>query len=132
MELTDNYNTSQDFVRRLEGSLMKAKKQSTSRLTTLEKAQSRCEELKRKIERLEKSIIELEQQRPSSMDEMVELWQASEEGKAAIVLVDKKWDGLPWPHDDIGVTDQNIPYYIANGSLPPIVIDAEEEGESGE
>ncbi|GAB2272958.1 hypothetical protein Dimus_007773 [Dionaea muscipula] len=94
-----------------------------------------CEELEQKIERLEKRITELEQQRPSSMDEMFDLWQASEEGKAAIIELsrpstkagynmayqhfasylsevpaDKKWDGLPWPHDDIGVTDQNIPF----------------------
>ncbi|GAB2268499.1 hypothetical protein Dimus_003456 [Dionaea muscipula] len=48
------------------------------------------------------------------------------------VPADKKWDGLPWPHDDIGVTDQNIPYYIIDGPPPPIVIDAEEEGELGE
>ncbi|GAB2302842.1 hypothetical protein Dimus_036837 [Dionaea muscipula] len=45
---------------------------------------------------------------------------------------DKKWDGLPWPHDNIGVTDQNVPYYIADGPPPLIVIDVEEEGESGE
>ncbi|GAB2299455.1 hypothetical protein Dimus_033523 [Dionaea muscipula] len=83
-ELTNNYNESQDFVWRLEGSLKKEKNQSTSHLTALEKAQSRCEELERKIERLEKRITELEQQRPSSMDEMVDLWQVSEEGKAAI------------------------------------------------
>ncbi|GAB2275776.1 hypothetical protein Dimus_010527 [Dionaea muscipula] len=156
-ELTANYNASQDSVRRLEGSLKKAENQSTSRLTALEKAQSKCEELERKIERLEKRITELEQQRPSSLDEMVDLWRASEEGKAAIaelsrpstkagynmayqhfasylseVPADKKWDGLPWPHDDIGVTDQNIPYYIADGPPPPIVMNAEEEGEPGE
>ncbi|GAB2276011.1 hypothetical protein Dimus_010753 [Dionaea muscipula] len=48
------------------------------------------------------------------------------------VPADKKWDGLPWPHDDIGVTNQNIPYYIADGPPPPIIIDVEEEGEPGE
>ncbi|GAB2286526.1 hypothetical protein Dimus_020924 [Dionaea muscipula] len=156
-ELTNKYNESEDSVRRLEGSLKKEKNQSTSRLTALEKAQSRCEELERKIERLEKRIAELEQQRPSFMDEMIDLWQASEEGQASItelarpstkagynmafqhfssylseVPADKKWDGLPWSHDDIGVTDQNIPYYIADGPPPPIVMDAEEEGELGE
>ncbi|GAB2269042.1 hypothetical protein Dimus_003971 [Dionaea muscipula] len=128
-------------MRRLEGSLKKEKNQSTSRLTALEKAQSRCEELERKIERLEKRITELEQQRPSSMDEMIDLWQASEEGKAAItklarpstkVPADKKWDGIPWFHDDIGVTDQNIPYYIVDGPPLPIAMDVEEEGELGE
>ncbi|GAB2266357.1 hypothetical protein Dimus_001366 [Dionaea muscipula] len=156
-ELTNNYNASQDSVQRLEGSLKKAENQSTSRLTALEKAQSRCEELERKIERLEKRITKLEQQHPSSMDEMVDLWQASEEGKAAIVELsrpstkagysmayqhfasylsevpaDKKWDGLPWPHDDISVTHQNIPDYIADGPPPPIVMDVEGEGEPGE
>ncbi|GAB2278516.1 hypothetical protein Dimus_013195 [Dionaea muscipula] len=80
-ELTNQYNESQDSVRRLEGSLKKVKNQSTFHLTALEKAHSRCEELERKIERLEKRITELEQQRPSSMDEMIDLWQASEEGK---------------------------------------------------
>ncbi|GAB2268640.1 hypothetical protein Dimus_003593 [Dionaea muscipula] len=156
-ELTTKYNESQDSVRRLEGSLKREKNQSTSRLTALESAQSKCRELEQKIERLEKRIVELEQQRPSSMDEMIDLWQVSEEGMAAItelsrpstkagysmafqhfgsylseVPSDKKWDGLPWPHDDIGVTDQNIPYYIADGSPPPIVVDAEEEREPGE
>ncbi|GAB2295478.1 hypothetical protein Dimus_029644 [Dionaea muscipula] len=48
------------------------------------------------------------------------------------VPADKKWDGLPWPHDDISVTDQNIPYYIADEPAPPIVMDVEEEGEPGE
>ncbi|GAB2295349.1 hypothetical protein Dimus_029521 [Dionaea muscipula] len=67
-----------------KGSLKKDKNQSTSRLTAFEKVQSRCEELEQKIERLEKRITELEQQRPSSMDKMVDLWQASEEGKATI------------------------------------------------
>ncbi|GAB2268540.1 hypothetical protein Dimus_003495 [Dionaea muscipula] len=156
-ELTNKYNESQDSVRRLEGSLKKERNQSTSRLTELESAQSKCGELERKIERLGKRIVELEQQRPFSIDEMIDLWQASEEGMVAItklarpstkvgynmafqhfssylseVPTDKKWDGLPWPHDDIGVTDQNIPYYIVDGSPPPIVIDAEEEGEPGE
>ncbi|GAB2270906.1 hypothetical protein Dimus_005767, partial [Dionaea muscipula] len=65
-ELTNKYNESQDFLR------------------PPEKAQSRCEELERKIERLEKRINELEQQHPSSMNEMIDLWQASEEGMAAI------------------------------------------------
>ncbi|GAB2278564.1 hypothetical protein Dimus_013241 [Dionaea muscipula] len=83
-ELTNKYNESEDSVRRLEGSLKKEKNQSTSRLTALEKAQRWCEELERKIERLEKTIAELEQQCPSSMDEMIDLWQASEEGQAAI------------------------------------------------
>ncbi|GAB2292992.1 hypothetical protein Dimus_027215 [Dionaea muscipula] len=153
-KLTNNYNESQDSVQRLEGRLKKEKNQSTSRLTALAKAQSRWEELERKIEKLEKRITELEQQCPSSMDEMVDLWQASEEGKAAIaelsrpstktgynmayqhfasylseVPADKKWDGLPWSHDDIGVTDQNIPHYIADGPPPPIAMDAEVEGE---
>ncbi|GAB2292760.1 hypothetical protein Dimus_026996 [Dionaea muscipula] len=153
-ESTAKYNESQDSVRRLEGSLKKERNQSTSRLIELESAQSKCGELERKIERLEKKITALEQQRPSSMDEMIDLWQASEEGMAVItelarpstkarynmafhhfdsylseVSADKKWDGLPWPHDDIGVTDQNIPYYIADGPPPPIVIDAKEEGE---
>ncbi|GAB2268394.1 hypothetical protein Dimus_003356 [Dionaea muscipula] len=102
-------------------------------------------------------LTELELQRPASMDEMVDLWQVSEEEKAAItelsrpstkagynmayqhfasylskVPADKKWDGLPWPHVDIGVTDQNIPYYIADGPPPPIVVDAGEEEEEGE
>ncbi|GAB2278146.1 hypothetical protein Dimus_012842 [Dionaea muscipula] len=156
-ELAHKYNESQDTVRRLEGSLKKERNQSTSRLTELESAQSKCGELEQKIERLEKKIAELEQQRPSSMDEMIDLWQASEEGMVAItelarpstkagynmafqhfgsylseVPADKKWDGLPWPHDDIGVTDQNIPYYIADGPPPPIIIDAEEEGEPRE
>ncbi|GAB2299135.1 hypothetical protein Dimus_033207 [Dionaea muscipula] len=40
------------------------------------------------------------------------------------VPADKKWDGLPWPHDDISVTDQNVPYYVADGPPPPIVVDA--------
>ncbi|GAB2276108.1 hypothetical protein Dimus_010849 [Dionaea muscipula] len=83
-ELTNKYNKSKDSVRRLEGSLKKEKNQSTSRLTALKKAQSRCEKLERKIERLEKRIVELKQQHPSSMDEMIDLWQASEEGQAAI------------------------------------------------
>ncbi|GAB2285638.1 hypothetical protein Dimus_020079 [Dionaea muscipula] len=30
------------------------------------------------------------------------------------VPADKKWDGLPGPHDDIGVTDQNVSYYIVD------------------
>ncbi|GAB2297662.1 hypothetical protein Dimus_031751, partial [Dionaea muscipula] len=156
-ELTNKYNESQDSVQRLEGSLKKEKNQSTSCLTALEKAQSRYDGLERKIERLEKKISELEQQRPSSMDEMIDLWQASDEGMAAItelarpstkagynmafqhfasylseVPADMKWDSLPWPHDDIGVTDQNIPYYIADGPPPPIVTNAEEAGELGE
>ncbi|GAB2288813.1 hypothetical protein Dimus_023124 [Dionaea muscipula] len=156
-ELTHKYNESHDSVRRLEGSLKKERNQSTSRLTELESAQSKCGELERKIERLEKKIAELEQQRPSSMDEMIDLWQANEEGMAAItelarpftkagynmafqhfgsylseVPAEKKWDGLPWPQDDIGVTNQNLPYYIADGPPPPIVIDAEEEAEPGE
>ncbi|GAB2297406.1 hypothetical protein Dimus_031511 [Dionaea muscipula] len=150
-ELSDKYDASQDSVRRLEGSLKKSKNQSTSRLTALKKTESKCEELERKIERLEKRINELEQQRPASMDEVVDLWQASEEGIAAIVELsrpstkagynmawqhfgsylseipaEKKWDVLPWPHNDIGVTDQNIPYYIADGPPPPITVDAEE------
>ncbi|GAB2292967.1 hypothetical protein Dimus_027191 [Dionaea muscipula] len=156
-ESTAKYNESQDSVRRLEGNLKKERNQSISRLTELESTQSKCGELERKIERLEKRIAELEQQCPSSMDEMIYLWQVSEEGMTAItelarpstkagynmafqhfgsylseVPADKKWDGLPWPHDDIGVTDQNVPYYIADGPPPPIVIDAEEEGEPGE
>ncbi|GAB2283084.1 hypothetical protein Dimus_017616 [Dionaea muscipula] len=156
-ELTHKYNELQDSVRRLEGSLKKERNQSTSRLTELKSAQGKCGELERKIERLEKRIAELEQQHPSSMDEMIDRWQVSEEGMAAItelarpatkakynmafqhfgsylseVPADKKWDGLPWTHDDIGVTDQNVPYYIADGPPPPIVIDAEEEGEPGE
>ncbi|GAB2265652.1 hypothetical protein Dimus_000691 [Dionaea muscipula] len=73
-ELTNKYNESKDSVRRLDGSLKKEKNQLTSRLTALEKAQSRCEELERKIERLDKGIAELEQQRPSSMDEIIDLW----------------------------------------------------------
>ncbi|GAB2283337.1 hypothetical protein Dimus_017854 [Dionaea muscipula] len=119
-ELTNKYNESQDS--------------------------SKCGELERNIERLEKKIAELEQQRPSSMDKMIDLWQASKEGMAAIIELahlstkagynmvpaEKKWDGLPWPHDDIGVTNQIIPYYIADGPPPPIVIDSEEEGEPGE
>ncbi|GAB2281664.1 hypothetical protein Dimus_016235 [Dionaea muscipula] len=156
-ELTTKYNKAQDVVRRLEGSLKKEWNQSTSRLTELKSAQSKYRELEGKIKRLEKKITELEQQRPSSMNEMIDLWQASKEGMAAVtelarpstkaryymafqhfgsylsgVPADKKWDGLPWPHDDIGVTDQNVPYYIADGPPPPIVIDAEEEGEPGE
>ncbi|GAB2294980.1 hypothetical protein Dimus_029170 [Dionaea muscipula] len=156
-ELTTKYNESQDSVRRLEGSLKKEKNQSTSHLTALESAQSKCGELERKIESLEKRITELEQQRPSSIDEMIDLWQASEEGMAAItelappstkagyniafqhfasylskVPSGKKWDGLPWPHEDIGVTDQNIRYYITDGPPPSIVKDADEEGEPGE
>ncbi|GAB2294221.1 hypothetical protein Dimus_028439 [Dionaea muscipula] len=156
-ELTCKYNELQDCVRRLEGSLKKERNQSTSRLTELESARSKCKELEGKIERLERRIAELEQQHPSSMDEMIDRWQTSEEGMAAIselarpatkagysmafqhfgsylseVLADKKWDGLPWPHDDIGVTDQNVPYYIVDGPPPPVIIDAEEEGELGE
>ncbi|GAB2272733.1 hypothetical protein Dimus_007553 [Dionaea muscipula] len=156
-ELTHKYNESQDSVLRLEGSLKKERNQSTSCLTELKSAQGKCGELERKIERLEKRIAELEQQHPSSTDEMIDRWQVSEEGMAAItelarpatkvgcnmafqhfssylseVPADKKWDGLPWPHDDIGVTDQNVPYYIADGPPAPIVIDAEEEGEQGE
>ncbi|GAB2283412.1 hypothetical protein Dimus_017927 [Dionaea muscipula] len=119
--------------------------------------QDSCEELEGKIERLERRIAELEQQHPSSMDEMIDRWQTSEEGMAAIselarpatkdgysmafqhfgsylseVPADKKWDGLPWPHDDIGVTDQNVPYYIVDGPPPPVTVDAKEEGEPGE
>ncbi|GAB2303262.1 hypothetical protein Dimus_037257 [Dionaea muscipula] len=48
------------------------------------------------------------------------------------VPADKKWDGLPWPHDDIGVTDQNVLYYIVDGPPLPVIVDAEEEGEPGE
>ncbi|GAB2286513.1 hypothetical protein Dimus_020912 [Dionaea muscipula] len=139
------------------GSLKKERNRSTSRLTELESARSKCEELEGKIERLERRIAELEQQHPSSMDEMIDRWQTSEEGMAAIselarpatkarysmtfqhfdsylseVPADKKWDGLPWPHDDIGVTDQNVPYYIVDGPPPPVTVDAEEEGEPGE
>ncbi|GAB2292403.1 hypothetical protein Dimus_026644, partial [Dionaea muscipula] len=123
----------------------------------LESAWIKCEELEGKIERLERRIAELEQQHPSSMDEMIDRWQTSEEGMAAIselarpatkagysmafqhfgsylseVPADKKWDGLPWPHDDIGVTDQNVPYYIVDGPPPPVIVDAEEEKEPGE
>ncbi|GAB2299040.1 hypothetical protein Dimus_033114 [Dionaea muscipula] len=153
-ELTHKYNELHDSVRCLEGILKKERNQSTSHLTELESAQGKCGELERKIERLEKRIAELEQQHPSSMDEMINRWQVSEEGMTAItelarpatkagynmafqhfgsylseVPADKKWDGLLWPHDDIGVTDQNVPYYITDGPPPPIVIDAEEEGE---
>ncbi|GAB2278661.1 hypothetical protein Dimus_013337 [Dionaea muscipula] len=156
-ELTSKHNECRDYVRRLEGSLKKERNQSTSRLTELESARSKCKELEGKIERLERRIAELEQQHPSSMGEMIERWQTSEEGMAAIselarpatkagysmtfqhfgsylfeVPADKKWDGLPWPHDDIGVTDQNVPYYIIDGPPPPVIIDAEEEGEPGE
>ncbi|GAB2286581.1 hypothetical protein Dimus_020978 [Dionaea muscipula] len=92
-----------------------------------------------------------------ALQDSVRHLEASEEGKTAIIELsrpstkagynmayhhfasylsevpaDKKWDGLPWPHDDIGVTNQNIPYYIANGPPPLIVKDAEEEGEPGE
>ncbi|GAB2271160.1 hypothetical protein Dimus_006006 [Dionaea muscipula] len=67
------------------GSLKKTENQSSSRLTALKKAESKCKELERKIERLEKRITELEQQRSASMNEMVDLWQANEEGRAAIV-----------------------------------------------
>ncbi|GAB2267994.1 hypothetical protein Dimus_002971 [Dionaea muscipula] len=119
-ELTTKYSESQNSVRRLEGSLKKGRNQSTSRLTELESAQGKCGELERKIERLEKRISELEQQQPSSMDEMIDRWQVSEEGMAAItelarpttkagynmafqhfgsylseVPAEKKWDGLP-------------------------------------
>ncbi|GAB2303786.1 hypothetical protein Dimus_037765 [Dionaea muscipula] len=115
----------------------------TSNLTELESAQSKCEELEGKIERLERRIAELEQQHPTSMDEMIDRWQTSEEGMAAISelarpatkagsTADKKWDGLHWPHDDIGVTDQNVPYYIVDGPPPPVIVDAEEEKEPGE
>ncbi|GAB2278609.1 hypothetical protein Dimus_013288 [Dionaea muscipula] len=156
-ELTTKYNELQDSVRHLVGSLKKERNQSTSHLTELESAQGKCEELERKIERLEKRIAELEQQHPSSLDEMIDRWQVSEEGMAAIaelarpatkagynmafqyfgsylseVPADKKWYGPSWPHDDFGVTDQNVPYYITDGPPPPIVIDAEEEGEPGE
>ncbi|GAB2288267.1 hypothetical protein Dimus_022607 [Dionaea muscipula] len=145
------------IIAELEGSLKKERNQSTSRLTELESARSKCEELEGKIERLERRIAQLEQQHPSSMDEVIDRWQTSEEGMAAIselarpatkagysmafqhfgsylseVPADKKWDGLPWPHDDIGVMDQNVPYYIVDGPPPPVIVDAEEEGELGE
>ncbi|GAB2287676.1 hypothetical protein Dimus_022043 [Dionaea muscipula] len=156
-ELTCKYNELQYSVRRLEGSLKKERNQSISRLTELESALSKCGELEGKIERLEKRIAELEQQHPSSMDEMIDRWQTSEEGMAAIselarpatkagysmafqhfdsylseVPADKKRGGLPWLHDDIGVTDQNVPYYMVDGPPPPVVVDTEEEGEPGE
>ncbi|GAB2273486.1 hypothetical protein Dimus_008278 [Dionaea muscipula] len=83
-ELTHKYNELQDSVRRLEGSLKKERNQSTFCLTELESAQGKCGELERKIERLEKRIAELEQQHPSSMDELIDRWQVSEEGMAAI------------------------------------------------
>ncbi|GAB2267866.1 hypothetical protein Dimus_002842 [Dionaea muscipula] len=91
------------------------------------------------------------------MNEMVDLWQAIEEGKVAIaelscpstkagynmayqhfvsylseVPTDKKCDGLPWSHDDIGITDQNIPYYITDRPPSPIVVDVGAEEEEGE
>ncbi|GAB2302777.1 hypothetical protein Dimus_036771 [Dionaea muscipula] len=47
--------------------------QSTSRLTALKKAESYCEESEQKIERLEKRITEPEQQRPTYMNEIVDL-----------------------------------------------------------
>ncbi|GAB2289981.1 hypothetical protein Dimus_024278 [Dionaea muscipula] len=83
-ELTSKYNKLQDSVRRLEGSLKKERNQSTSRLTELEIARSKREELEGKIKRLERRIVKLEQQHPSSMDEMIDRWQTSEEGMAAI------------------------------------------------
>ncbi|GAB2290177.1 hypothetical protein Dimus_024459, partial [Dionaea muscipula] len=126
-------------------SLKKAETQSSSRLTDLIKAESKCEELERKIGRLEKKIVELEQQRPASMDEMVDLWQVSEEGKAAIAELSHPSTKagynmayqhfasyLSESHDDIGVTDQNIPYYIADGPPSPIVVDIGAEEEEGE
>ncbi|GAB2265913.1 hypothetical protein Dimus_000945 [Dionaea muscipula] len=130
-ELTANYNASQDFVQRLEDSLKKAENQSTSRLTALEKAQSRCEELERKIESEEGKAAIIELARPSSKAGYNMAYQHFA-SYLSEVPADKKWDGLPRSHDDIGVTDQNIPYYIVDGPPPPIAMDAEEEGEPGE
>ncbi|GAB2281872.1 hypothetical protein Dimus_016434 [Dionaea muscipula] len=91
------------------------------------------------------------------MNEMVDLWQVSEEGNPGIaelsrssikagynmswqyfgsylseVPAEKKCDGLPGPYDDIGVTNQNVSYFIADGPPPHIVVDVEEGGEEGE
>ncbi|GAB2272805.1 hypothetical protein Dimus_007625 [Dionaea muscipula] len=55
-ELTSKYNELQDSVWRLEGSLKKERNQSTSHLTELESARSKCGELEGKIDRLEKRI----------------------------------------------------------------------------
>ncbi|GAB2290206.1 hypothetical protein Dimus_024488 [Dionaea muscipula] len=125
-ELTTKYNESQDFVRRLEGSLKKERNQSTSRFTELESAQGKCGELD---EEGMAAITELARPATKAGYNMAFQHFGS---YLSEVPSDKKWDGLPWPHDDIGVTDQNVPYYIADGPPPPIVVDAEEEGEPGE
>ncbi|GAB2286104.1 hypothetical protein Dimus_020528 [Dionaea muscipula] len=111
--------------------VQKEKNQSTSRLTTLEKAQSRCEELERKIESEEGKATITKLARPSTKAGYNMAFQHFA-SYLSEVPADKKWDGLPWSHDDIGVTDQNIPYYIVDGPPPLISMDAEEEGEPGE
>ncbi|GAB2273018.1 hypothetical protein Dimus_007830 [Dionaea muscipula] len=88
-ELSKKYEASQGSVRCLKGSLKKSENQSTSRLTTLKKAESYCEELEQKIERLEKRITELEQQRPTYMNEIVDLWQL------LLMLVVELWSSPP-------------------------------------
>ncbi|GAB2282012.1 hypothetical protein Dimus_016575 [Dionaea muscipula] len=109
-----------------------------------ESALGKCEEPEGKIERSERRIAELEQQHPSSMDEMIDRQCQSKRGwppspssprpatkvgysmafqrfrsYLSEVPADKKLDGLPRPHDDIGVTDQNVPYYIVDDLLLP-------------
>ncbi|GAB2290383.1 hypothetical protein Dimus_024662 [Dionaea muscipula] len=115
-ELTSKYKELQDSVRRLEGSLKKERNQSTSRLAeTSEEGMAAISELACPATKAGYSMAF--QHFGSYLSE---------------VPADKKWDGLPWPHDDIGVTDQNVPYYIVDGPPPPVIVDAEEEGEPGE
>ncbi|GAB2271099.1 hypothetical protein Dimus_005947 [Dionaea muscipula] len=128
---TAKYNESQDSVRRLEGSLKKERNQSTSRLTELESAQRKCGELERKIQSEEGMATITELARPFTKAGYNMAFQHFG-SYLSKVPANKKWDGLPWPHDDIDVTDENVPYYITDGPPLPIVIDAEEEGEPGE
>ncbi|GAB2267979.1 hypothetical protein Dimus_002956 [Dionaea muscipula] len=139
-ELTSKYNELQDSVRCLEESLKKERNKSTSRLTDLESAQGKCEELEGKIERLERRIRRASEEGIAAYSELAR--PATKVGYSMAfhhfgsylseVPADKKWDGLPWLHDDIGIMDQNVPYYIVDGPPPPVIVDTEEEGEPGE
>ncbi|GAB2285886.1 hypothetical protein Dimus_020320 [Dionaea muscipula] len=152
-----NWNLTQSF--NISGQLINVTQEALvdRNVAWKKKASSKCEELERKIERLEKKIAKLEQQHPAFMDEMIDLWQVSEEGKVDIaelcrpstkteynmayqrfafylseVPADKKCHGLPWPHDDISVTDQNVLYYITDRPPSLIVVDVGAEEEEGE
>ncbi|GAB2302104.1 hypothetical protein Dimus_036125 [Dionaea muscipula] len=105
----NKYNELQDSVWRLEGSLKKERNQSTSHLTELESARSKCGELEGKIERLEKRITELDGEGMAAINELarpatkVGYCMAFQHFGSCLseVPAEKKLDSLPRPHDDI-------------------------------